>query len=70
MVEKLLLFSTFIFEYGHERGNDIAGNKNENELLVFRKRTNSTRIMADKNSIRNTGPRSITLKMCMTKLSA
>jgi len=47
-----LLFSTFIFEYEHENGNDIAGNEIENELSVFRKRTNSIEIMSNTVGIR------------------
>ena len=42
-----LLFSTFIFEYEHEIGNDITGNEIENELSVSRKRTNSIGIMSN-----------------------
>ena len=47
-----LLFSTFIFEYEHESGNDAAGNEIKNELSVFRKRTNLIGIMSNTVGIR------------------
>jgi outer membrane lipoprotein-sorting protein len=45
-----LLFSTFKFEYERENGNSIVGN--ENELMVFRKRTNLSGIMSKTVDVR------------------
>ena len=64
-------FSTFTFEYENESENGKAGHKNEHELMKYRKRTNSSRIMSNTVGIQkfNTEYRpveSITINKCMT----
>ena len=42
-----ILFSILYFEYERENGNGTVGNENENELIVFRKRTNSSGVISN-----------------------